>query len=220
MNGAQDLGGMMGFGPVGPPQDEPLFHAEWERRAFGLTLAMGATGAWTLDESRHARESLPPPEYLTSSYYAIWIKGLTRLLLARGLVSIHELAGDQAIAPGQALARRPTAAEVPALLAHGAPCSRPAPGPTRFTVGEAVVARNVHPTGHTRMPRYVRGRRGTVIAAHGAFVLPDSNAHGGGEAPEHLYTVRFLGTELWGEATDPSVVVMADLWESYLDPAR
>ena len=101
MNGGQDLGGMMGFGPVMPETDEPIFHAEWERRALGLTLAMGATGAWTGDASRHARETLPPAEYLTSSYYEIWIKGLTKLLLAKGLVSIHELYGDQPIAAGR-----------------------------------------------------------------------------------------------------------------------
>jgi nitrile hydratase beta subunit len=196
-----------------------LFHAAWERRAFGITIAMGATGAWTLDASRHARETLPPAEYLSSSYYEIWIKGLTKMLLSTGLVSIHELYGDQPIEPGRPLRRVPRAAEVPALLAAGSPCSRETTAPPRFEPGEAVLAKNEHKASHTRLPRYVRGRMGTVISAHGMFVLPDANAHGGGEAPEWLYTVRFTGRELWGEGADPSLTVMADLWESYLEPA-
>ena len=87
MNGAQDLGGQMGFGRVDAEPDEPWFHADWEKRAFGLTLAMGATGTWNLDTSRHARESLHPAEYLSSSYYEIWAKGLEKLVLQAGLVA-------------------------------------------------------------------------------------------------------------------------------------
>jgi nitrile hydratase beta subunit len=219
MNGGQDLGGMMGFGPVQPEKDEPIFHAEWERRALGLTLAMGATGSWTGDASRHARETLPPAEYLTSSYYEIWIKGLTKLLLSRGLVSIHELYGDQPIGPGQAVRRVIKAEEVPGLLAGGTPYARPASEPARFTVGDAVRVRNEHPAGHTRAPRYLRGRLGKVQAVNGAFAFPDSNAHGRGEDPHWCYTVRFMGTELWGKDADPSLTVMADLWEPYLGPA-
>ena len=92
MNGGQDLGGMHGFGPIAPEADEPVFHAEWERRAFALTLAMGARGEWNLDQSRHARESMPPARYLNASYYEIWLYGLETLLAERGLVSPQELA--------------------------------------------------------------------------------------------------------------------------------
>jgi nitrile hydratase subunit beta len=219
MNGAQDLGGMMGFGPVAPDPDEPLFHQTWERRAFGLTLAMGATGAWSDDALRHACESLPPPDYLTSSYYEIWIKGLTRLLLANKLVSIHELYGDQPVEPGPLAASAVSAAEVPALLARGTDFRRETGEPPRFAVGAQVKARNEHKAGHTRLPRYARGRMGTVRRVHGAFVFPDSNAHGAGEAPQQLYTVGFSGRELWGESADSSLSVMLDLWESYLEPA-
>ncbi|TIM18145.1 MAG: nitrile hydratase subunit beta, partial [Mesorhizobium sp.] len=80
MNGPQDLGGQMGFGPVAPEKDEPYFHADWERRALGVTLCAGAMGAWNIDESRHARESLHPADYYASSYYEIWIKALETLL--------------------------------------------------------------------------------------------------------------------------------------------
>ena len=219
MNGAQDLGGMMGFGPVNPEKDEPLFHAPWEKRALAVTLAMGATGSWPLDAGRYARETLPPAEYLSASYYEIWIKGLTKLLLANDLVSIHELSGNAAIAPGKAVKRVIRAADVPAALARGTPCDRPVTQPARFAEGEAVRAKNIHKTTHTRLPRYVRGRVGTVVSSHGMFVLPDANAHSLGENPEWLYTVRFAGTELWGEEADPSLTVMVDLWESYLDAA-
>jgi nitrile hydratase subunit beta len=217
MNGGQDLGGMMGFGPVAPETNEPIFHAPWERRAFGLVLAMGATGSWSLDASRHARESLPPGEYLASSYYEIWIKGLTKLLLANRLVSIHELYGDQPIEPGPPLGRVVGPQAVPELLAAGTSYTRESDAPAKFAADDTVLVRNDHKTTHTRAPRYVRGRRGRIERANGVFVYPDTNAHGGGENPQWCYTVRFTGPELWGEGADPTLVVMADLWEAYLE---
>ncbi|GLS21937.1 nitrile hydratase [Labrys miyagiensis] len=219
MNGAQDLGGMMGFGPVAPEKDEPFFHAPWEKRAMAVTLAMGATGSWPLDAVRHARESLPPAEYLSSSYYEIWIKGLTEQLLAKGLASEAELAEGRAIEPGKPVRRVIKAAEVPAALLTGTRCDRPVTQPARFTAGDRIRARNEHKLTHTRLPRYARGHVGTIVEAHTMFVLPDSNANGEGENPEWLYTVRFAGSELWGCEADPTLTVMLDLWESYLDPA-
>lgn len=219
MNGAQDLGGMHGFGPIAPEAGEPLFHAPWERRAFGLTLAMGATGSWTLDESRHARESLPPAEYLASTYYEIWTKGLERLLLANGLVDADEIAEGRALAPPARLSRVLTAEAVPAALARGAPTERAAPAPPGFAVGDRVRTKVMSPAGHTRLPRYARGKVGEIALHHGAHVFPDTHAHRRGEAPQHLYTVRFSGTELWGADADPTLTVSIDAWESYLDHA-
>jgi nitrile hydratase len=219
MNGGQDLGGMMGFGPVRPEADEPPFHAPWERRAFGLTLAMGATGAWNLDTSRHARESLPPGEYLTSSYYEIWTKGVERLVVQAGLVSPEELRAGAALTPPAPVKRVLGAADVPAVLARGGPTDREPSAPARFSVGDAVRTVNINPGGHTRLPRYARAKSGTVERVHGVFVFPDTNAHGSGEAPQWLYTVRFAGREVWGEAVDASLVVSVDAWESYLEPA-
>lgn len=219
MNGAQDLGGMMGFGPVAREKDEPVFHAPWEKRAMAVTLAMGATGSWPLDAGRYARESLPPAEYLSSSYYEIWIKGLTKLLLAEGLVSEAELAEGRAIGSAKPVRQVIKAAEVPAALLAGTRCDRPVTQPARFAAGDRVRARNEHKLSHTRLPRYARGHVGTIVEAHTMFVLPDSNAHGEGENPEWLYTVRFAGSELWGREVDPTLTVMLDLWESYLDPA-
>lgn len=218
MNGAADLGGMMGFGPVVREADEPNFHHEWERRAFALTLAMGATGSWTLDASRFARESLPPAEYLSSSYYAIWTKGLLKLILERGLLLPEELES------GRAAAAKPVpkvlkAADVAAVLARGAPTERQAGGPARFKVGDKVRARNMHPVTHTRLPRYLRGHAGTIVGVHGAHVFPDTNAHGGGENPQWLYAVRFSARELWGGDRPAADSVTANCWESYLEPA-
>jgi nitrile hydratase subunit beta len=219
MNGAQDMGGMMGFGRVAAEPDEPWFHAPWERRAFGLTLAMGATGAWNLDTSRHARESLPPAEYLSSTYYEIWTKGLEKLVLRAGLVAEDELKLGRALVPSAAVKRAPKAAEVASILAKGSRYTRESAEPARFSVGDRIIARNMHPAGHTRLPRYARGKRGVVERVHGVFVFPDSNAHGRGEDPQWLYTVRFSGPELWGAEADSTLVVSIDAWESYLEPA-
>jgi nitrile hydratase len=219
MNGGQDLGGMMGFGRIGFEPDEPWFHAPWERRAFGITLAMGATGAWNIDMARHARETLPPPEYLGSSYYEIWFKGLEKLVVGQGLVAPDEVASGQALSEPKPVPRVLKAADVRGALARGGPTDRTAEQPVRFAPGDRVLARNMHPRGHTRLPRYARGKHGVIELVHGAFVFPDSNAHGQGEAPQWLYTVRFSGPELWGEEADPSLVVSIDAWESYLEPA-
>jgi nitrile hydratase len=219
MNGAQDLGGMMGFGPVVPEPEDLRFHADWEKRALAITLATGALGHWTIDAGRHARETLHPADYLSSSYYEIWTKGLEKLLLHTGLVSAEELKARRAIdppVPGQKVLRPD---QVAPALARGSNYLRPETAPARFTAGDAVRTNNGHPTGHTRLPRYARGKTGAIERVHGVFVLPDSNAHGRGESPQWLYTVRFDGRELWGEAADPTLTVSIDAWESYLEPA-
>jgi nitrile hydratase len=218
VNGAADLGGMMGFGPVVREADEPLFHHEWERRAFALTLAMGATGSWTLDASRFARESLPPAEYLSSSYYTIWTKGLLKLMRERGLLLPGELESGRVTA-AQPVPRVLKAADVAAVLARGASTEREASAPARFKAGDRVRARNMHPATHTRLPRYLRGHAGTVVRVHGVHVFPDTNAHGGGENPQWLYAVRFSARELWGGGRPAADSVTADCWEPYLEPA-
>ncbi|AUH64547.1 nitrile hydratase subunit beta [Paracoccus zhejiangensis] len=218
MNGPHDLGGMMGHGAIAPEADEPLFHAGWEARALGVTLACGALGHWNIDESRHARESLPWPIYLDTSYYEIWTRALETLLTRHGLVSADELATGEA-EPAPVHPRRLAASAVDAVLARGGPTDRPVTAAPRFAIGDLVRTRNLQPKGHTRLPGYVRGHVGTIIAAHGGFILPDANAHGRGEAPEHLYTVRFEGADLWGDEAEPGSEVMIDAWESYLERA-
>jgi len=219
MIGGQDLGGVMGFGPIKPEPDEPIFHAEWERRVLAMTLAAGALREWNIDASRHAREARPPTEYLSSSYYELWLKGLEKLLLAKTLITDEELAAGRAIAPPKSVRPALRAEDVPAMLAKGGPADRPLAKPARFQEGDLVRTRTLFTTGHTRLPRYAFGKVGRVEAVRGGYVFPDSAAAGQGEAPECLYTIRFSGRELWGEEAEDNLAVSIDAWESYLDPA-
>jgi nitrile hydratase subunit beta len=220
VNGAHDMGGAHGFGPVEPEPDEPVFHADWERRAFALTVAMGMTGEWNLDESRFAREDRPPADYLGRTYYEIWLGGLERQLDERGLVAREEIEAGRALADPRPVKRTLAAADVAKTLGRGGPTRRePPPRDARFGAGDRVRARNIHPAGHTRLPRYVRGKVGTVVLVHGAHVFPDAHARGEGEDPQWLYTVRFDGTELWGPDADAASSVSVDAFEPYLEPA-
>lgn len=212
---------MMGFGPIAPePESAPIFHDDWERRTFAMAMAMGVTGAWNIDMSRYAREALPPPEYMLSSYYTVWFKALERLVLERGFVGEAEVAAGRALTPPARLTKGVLKAEdVAPRFRRGWPSERPVAEPARFASGDAVRARNEHPAGHTRLPRYARGRRGAIERVHGAHVFPDSAAHDRGEAPQWLYTVRFEGAELWGAVAEPGLAVSINAWESYLEPA-
>jgi nitrile hydratase subunit beta len=219
MNGAQDLGGMMGFGPVVPEKNEPVFHAEWEKHALGITLCCGALGEWNIDISRHARETLHPADYLSSSYYEIWTKALLKLLAARGLVSPEEIAAGRSLAAPKKTKPPLLPADVPARLKSGGPCDRPLDRAPLFQIGDRVRTRNIHPTGHTRLPRYARGKLGVIESRQGSYVFPDTNAHGKGEDPQWIYSVVFKGAELWGADSDPSLSVAIDCWEPYLERA-
>ncbi|QPC88152.1 nitrile hydratase subunit beta [Mesorhizobium sp. NBSH29] len=219
MNGPHDLGGQMGFGPVAPEINEPYFHADWEKRALGVTIAAGAMGAWTIDESRHARECLHPADYYSSSYYEIWIKALEALLLRHGFVSTDDFDAGAAMTPAATPKRVLEAANVAAMLARGAPCDRLIDASPKFSAGDMVRTLNFNPEGHTRLPRYARGKIGKVDAVRQSFVLPDTNAHGRGEMPQHVYTVVFDAETIWGEGADPMLSVSIDAWETYLERA-
>ena len=217
MNGVHDMGGMHGLGPVELEKDEPLFHAPWEARALALTLAMGGWGKWNIDASRHERELIPGEEYLRMSYYEKWIAGLIELMVSTGLVTREEVASGKP-APGVPKATPPlTADRVAKVLAKGGPANRPLDTSPKYEPGQPVLTRNINPTGHTRLPRYARGKRGVIHLHHGTHVFPDSNAHGHGENPQHLYSVRFEAQELWGAEANGRDGVYLDLWESYLE---
>lgn len=212
MNGVHDLGGLQSFGPVLPEPDEPPFHEDWERRTLALTLALGALGLWNIDQMRHVRESLPPAQYLSSSYYEIWQQGLENVVDELGLLDDP---------PTGARAR--SAEELTALFSTRGSYERPTERAPRYAVGQRVRTRNLNPVGHTRLPGYARGRVGTVVAVRGAHVFPDRNAVALGQRPdpepEWLYTVDFDGRELWGEQGDPTLTVSIDAWEPYLEEA-
>ena len=221
MNGVHDMGGQQGFGPVLLEKAEPLFHANWESRAMAITVAMGASGQWNIDLSRSARESLPPAIYLSSSYYEIWIRALEKLMLERNMVTQAELqAGQQLTAPVK-VSKVLNIGNVDAALKAGSPTERPVDQPALFKVGQKVRALNMHPQGHTRLPRYVRGHVGTIVSLHGGHVMPDQHTLRAlppfKVAVEWLYTVVFDGPTLWGAGTDPRLEVTVDAWESYLE---
>ena len=220
MDGIHDMGGMDGFGKVEPQADEPVFHEPWEGRVMAMNRAMGTTGTFTIDRARFFRESLPPAVYVTASYYQKWFLGLRQMLLDHGLIGADEVQAGHALRPGVALKRGPfTLDDLPRVMTRGR-FGRPASAPARFQIGERVRARNIHPLGHTRLPRYVRGHVGTIERIHGAHVFPDSAAAGQGEHPQWLYTVVFDSRELWGDDADPTVSISVDAFEPYLEAIR
>jgi nitrile hydratase subunit beta len=223
MNGAHDLGGMHGFGKVEIERGEPIFHEQWERRAFALTLAAGYLGQWNIDESRHARERMAPAEYLATSYYEHWLFGLETLLDEKGLATRSELEarvrGDSQRAKPVAGVRALPACEVEATLRQSRASKVDVDVPPRFRVGARVVAKNIHPLGHTRLPRYARGKRGEIALDHGVWVFPDTSGNGLGPKPQHCYSVRFSARELWGEGAPGGDAVHVDLWDDHLEPS-
>lgn len=219
MNGGADLGGMMGFGPVIEEANEPNFHDQWESRVLGTVVAIGACGQWNLDQSRFARESLPPADYMRFPYYRIWLEALQKLMLERKMITTDELtAGRAALAPVPIKATlRPE--NVEAALNAGGPCNRPERGKPIFSPGDQVRTVNMHPESHTRLPRYARSKSGTISKVLGFHVFPDSNARGEGENPQWLYQVKFSARELWGKDKNPRDSVTLDLWEPYFEQA-
>lgn len=219
MNGGQDLGGTHGHGPVKPEPNEPVFHAEWEKRAFAITLAMGTPGGWNIDMSRFARENRPPAEYLSMSYYQIWLAGIETLVKERELVTEKEIDAGHSLGPPKPVKRILAPGDVAKVLYRGGPTERQTNTSAGFKAGDKVRTKNINPLTHTRLPRYVRGRVGIIERVIGYHVFPDSNATGAGENPQWLYTVRFDGRELWGPDGDPTTKVSVDAWEPYLEPA-
>jgi nitrile hydratase len=217
MNGAADMGGMHGFGPVEPEPNEPVFHADWERVSFALNMVTGVAGIWNLDAFRFKRESLPPPEYLNLSYYGLWTRTLEVMMLEYGVATVEELAAGHALSRPNKAPRAVTAADAATMVRCGSPYNRPAPSPALFKPGDKVRTKNMHPKTHTRLPRYARGHVGEVVRIVGCHVFPDSNASNLGEDPHWLYTVRFDGRTRWGESADPTVRVCIEAWEPYLE---
>jgi nitrile hydratase len=226
MDGVHDLGGMQGFGPVEREENEPVFHAAWEAAVLAMMRAAGSRGLFNIDEFRHGIERMAPAHYLRATYYEKWLDGVTRVLVEKGVVGAQELAerlaffGQHPEAPARAAVPGPLPGRGAANPNWVQDVIREAASAPRFAPGDPVITREMHPHGHTRLPRYARGRRGTIHCCHGVHVFPDTNAHGQGEQPQPLYSVRFDARELWGESAEPNQAVHIDLWESYLQPGR
>ncbi|MEX0340287.1 MAG: nitrile hydratase subunit beta [Arenibacterium sp.] len=223
MTRIHDMGGRFGDGPVQPDANEPVFKEEWHARALAVTLAAGALGQWNIDVSRHARERLPAADYARFTYYEKWISALANLLVETGILNPADIAGEGGKEVHPLADRAMQAESVPSVMARGGPADRPSDVEPIFQIGQRVRTRRPSANllvdgGHTRLPAYAAGVEGTVLLAHGAHVLPDSSAHGLGEAPEPLYTVVFMATDLWANAENPKDEVTLDLWQSYLEP--
>jgi nitrile hydratase subunit beta len=219
MNGIHDMGGMHGMGPIQHENNEPVFHARWESRVFAMYIALSAWRKWNIDAARHSREVIPPAEYLRMSYYEKWFAGQVQLLVKSGLVTAAEIESGVP-APGAAKATPPlTVEKIPTTLANRINASRDVQVTPRFQAGQRVRARNINPIGHTRLPRYARGKTGTIERDYGVFVFPDTNAHFLGEKPQHVYSVRFAARELWGEQASPRDSIYINMWDDYLEPA-
>jgi nitrile hydratase subunit beta len=219
VNSVHDMGGMHGMGPIEREKNEPVFHARWEGRIFALRRAMRPWSALKGKANRYKIELIPPDEQLGLSYYAKHLVSFGQLLEESGLVTAAEIAtGKRARSSAKAVPPL-TADQVPAFLAKGSPAGRNVNVAPRFHVGQNVRARNIHPLGHTRLPRYARGKQGTIDRDHGVQVFPDTNVADLGEKPQHVYSVRFSARELWGEQASPRDSVYIDMWDDYLEPA-
>jgi nitrile hydratase subunit beta len=217
MDSVHDMGGMDGFGKVEAEKDEPVFHAPWEGRVLAMQRAMGYAGAWHIDHARFAQERLPPLTYLGVSYYQRWELAMEKNVTERGFASAAELEAGHAQGPGKALPRKLTLDLVPGL--SRSTFYRQQQGPQRFQPGDRVRTKNIHPATHTRLPRYARGKLGTVESCHGCHMYPDSVAIDRGDDPQWLYTVVFDGPELWGPDSDPTLRISIEAFEPYLEPA-
>jgi nitrile hydratase subunit beta len=218
VNGVHDMGGMHGMGPVVIEKDEPVFHAAWEARVYALQRATSFHGTWNIDMSRFSRERMPPAAYLAATYYERWLFGLQTLLVEEGLVTAQELATGRAATKADATAAL-RVSDVPARMRGRLSARVAANVPPKFKPGDPVVARSINPVGHTRLPRYVRGRRGRIHLDHGVFTFPDTNAMSRDPKPQHCYSVRFDARELWGREVSARDSVYLDLFDDYLDAA-
>jgi nitrile hydratase subunit beta len=220
MNGIHDMGGMQDMGAIQYETNEPVFHEAWEGRVYAINRALGAWGKWNLDATRYGIEILPPADYLRMSYYEKWLARIVEDLIAHGLVTREEIGTGKPESGSQKLTPPFNPSDARATAAKQGGYMRPeAKAEARFKIGQHVRARNMHPMGHTRLPRYARGKQGVVFRHHGIFVFPDTNAHFLGEQPQHLYSVRFTARELWGGSASPRDSVYLDMWDSYLEHA-
>ena len=219
MNGIHDMGGMHGMGAIEAEKDEPVFHERWEGRVFALRRAMGAWGKWNIDATRHWIELVPPAEYLWMSYYERQFVAFIELMIKKELITRAEVESEKPAPNTPRAIPALTVEKAQAQVAKGISTKRNVAVKPRFQTGQRVRAVNMHPLGHTRLPRYARGKTGTIERDHGVFVFPDSNAHFLGEKPQHVYSVRFAAQELWGEKAAPRDSVCLDMWDDYLEPA-
>lgn len=218
MNGVHDMGGMQGMGAIVYEKDEPVFHAPWEGRVYAMNRAMGAWGRWNLDAWRYDIEVLPPADYLRWSYYEKWLAALENRVVKYGFLTKHELESGKAVV-GSTKSQPVLTPEMARTIDRGIPSSKDPSVLPKFDIGQRVRARNMNPLGHTRLPRYARGKTGQIHRDHGVYTFPDTNAEYQGEKRQHVYSVKFSARELWGDQASLLDSVYIDMWDDYLEHA-
>jgi nitrile hydratase len=212
MNGIHDMGGMHGMGPLGYEKNEPVFHAEWEGRVYAMNIVVDvSTGG------RYGIELIPARDYLRMSYYDKWLTAMTEGLIKGGTLTREEVQSGRA-APGSARGRAKTPEKALADIAAGDPSRRNVAVAARFVPGQRVRARNINPVTHTRLPRYARGKEGSVERDYGVFYFPDAVYQHLPDKPQHVYSVRFAARELWGAEAPARDSVYIAMWDDYLEP--
>jgi nitrile hydratase len=215
MNGIHDMGGMQGMGPTQYEKNEPVYHAEWESRVDAMAAALQATGKIP-GLRRTIEEKIPAAEYLRMSYYERWFTALVEVLVATRFATRLEIESGRPAEQGTNSVRGVSAAEAVAFRTRNQSTRQNVELAPIFQVGQRVRARNINPVTYTRLPRYARGRLGTIDRVRGVFPNPDADAGG---KPQTLYSVRFPARELWGEQAAPEDAVYLDMWDGYLEPA-
>jgi nitrile hydratase subunit beta len=217
MNGIHDMGGMDDMGPIPIEKNEPVFHEPWEARAMAIMLACGDLLPKNYAQ-RFSIEQIPPVEYLRMSYFERWVEALQNMLLTAGVLSREEIANGKPAAGSPKATPALPSAKVAAMINEDDTSRLNVPVRPRFKVGQRVRARNMNPRGHTRLPRYARGKTGVIVRDQGVFAFEDSNAAGFQfEKPQHVYSVRFSARELWGEQAPKQDTVYIDMWDDYLE---
>jgi nitrile hydratase beta subunit len=218
MNGVHDMGGMQDMGPIEYEKIEPVFHADWEGRVYAMNAAVAATGKLEMVSIRPPIESLTALEYLRMSYFERFLTSLTERMVASAVVTRDEIENGRPANGSAKSVPALSAADVPAFMRRIPPRRNDAVAP-RFQIGQLVRARNINPVTLTRLPRYARGKVGTIERDRGVAVLLDTSVYGLGDNPQHVSSVRFSARELWGIEAAPQDAVYLDLWDDYLEPA-
>jgi nitrile hydratase beta subunit len=221
MDGIHDLGGKQGYGPIAVDEDETPFHHDWEAREWGISRCARAPEI-TIDWWRHCRELIGPEDYLGRPYFDSWAQTDFSTYIEGGWMTVEDIGRPDALGVGTE-DDPPPALTLQQVLqedrSHAYRFDAEIDAEPRFAVGQQIITASHGHAGHTRLPQYARGRRGTIQGCNGAHVFPDLSA-GGVEIHQYCYGVMFTADELWAEASDSRDKVFLDLWESYLSGAN
>ena len=192
MDGLHDLGGRQGFGPVVPQGHTEPFHGEADIRIAAMWVRLVRHGIYNMDEYRHAIERMEPRHYIAASYYERTFTAVASLCVERGVFSAEELSA---------------AAGFAVQLSRPSREGRVGEGDLPdISVGDRVRVKDEFVPGHIRMPGYIRGKEGVVVAMSPAYPYPDAHGHGLESAWQRTFDVRFASRDLWPDGAEDSEV--------------